>query len=113
MLTGDKITEIFCITDEFCKKSDEEVKNLKKLPHDGIRRRNRYCEMSDSEIITVLMLYHLGVFKNFKHFYLHFICIHLRQEFPKALSYNRFIQLEPRVFMPVMFFFLYNTFLSC
>jgi hypothetical protein len=29
MLTRDKITEIFCITDEFCKKFDEEVKNSK------------------------------------------------------------------------------------
>ena len=93
MLTKDKITEIFCITDEFCKKFDEEVKNLKKLPEDGIRRRNRSCGMSDSEIITIPMLYHFGDFKNFKHFYLHFIGIHLQQEFHKALSYNRFIQL--------------------
>ena len=88
MLTKDKITEIFCITDEFCKKFDEEVKNLKKLPEDGIRRRNRSCGMSDSEIITIPMLYHFGDFKNFKHFYLHFIGIHLQQEFHKALSYN-------------------------
>jgi hypothetical protein len=48
MLTGDKVTEIFCITDEFCKKSGEEAKNLKKLPENGIRHRNRPCEMSDS-----------------------------------------------------------------
>ena len=104
MLTKNKITEIFCITDDFCKKFDEEVKNLKKLPDNGRPRRNRPCEMSDSEIITVLILYHFGVFKNFKHFYLHFIRIHLRHEFHKALSYSRFIQLEARVFMPVMFF---------
>jgi hypothetical protein len=104
MLTQDKITEIFCITDEFCKKFDEEVKNLNKLPGDGKRRRNRPCEMSDSEIITILIMYHFGDFKNFKHYYLHFIRIHLKKEFPEALSYSRFIQLEPRVFMPMMFF---------
>jgi hypothetical protein len=27
MLTNDKITEIFCMTDEFCRKFNEEVKN--------------------------------------------------------------------------------------
>ena len=42
MLTKDKITEIFCITGGFCRKFDEEVKNLKKLSKDDIRRHNRY-----------------------------------------------------------------------
>ena len=45
MLNGDKITGFFCITDEFCRNFDEEVKNLKKLPQDGIRHRNRSREM--------------------------------------------------------------------
>jgi hypothetical protein len=30
----------------------------------------------------------------------------LRKDFPKALSYSRFIQLEPRCFMTVMFFLI-------
>jgi hypothetical protein len=41
MLTNDKINEIFCMTDGFCRKFNEEVKKLQKLPGDGIRRRNR------------------------------------------------------------------------
>jgi hypothetical protein len=113
MLTIDKITEIFCITDEFCKKFDETVKNFQTLPESGKRRRNRPCEMSGSEIMTVLMLYHFGDFKNFKHFYLHFICIHLKKEFPEALSYSRFIQLEHRLFMPMMFFLNMARFGKC
>jgi hypothetical protein len=83
MLTNDKITEIFCITDEFCKKFNEEVKKLQKLPENGMRHRNRPCDMSGSEIITILLLYHFGDFKNFKHYCLHFICVHLRKDFPK------------------------------
>ncbi|MCL2597208.1 MAG: hypothetical protein FWD66_06045, partial [Paludibacter sp.] len=35
---------------------------------------------------------------------LHYICVHLKNEFPKALSYNRFVQIEHRVFIPMMFF---------
>ena len=105
MLTIDKITEIFCITDDFCQNFALELAKHPKLPaEDEKKHRNRPCEMSDSEIITILMLFHFGSFRNFKHFYLHYICVHLKKEFPKALSYNRFVQIEHRVFMPMMFF---------
>jgi hypothetical protein len=104
ILTTDKITEIFCIADDFCKEFTKELAQTPTLLKDGKKRRKRPCGMSDSEMITVLMLYHFGIFNSFKHFYLHYICVHLKKEFPKALSYNRFIQLEHRVFMPVMFF---------
>ena len=71
---------------------------------DGKKRRNRPCEMSDSEIMTILMLFHFGTFKNFKHYYLHYIGEHLKSEFPKRLSYNRFVAVQHRVFVPMMFF---------
>ena len=104
MLTQDKIIEIFCIADDFCKEYASEIKKLKRLPENGKKRRNRACEMSDSEIITILMLFHFGTFKNFKHYYLHYIGVHLKREFPKQLSYNRFVAVEHRVFVPIMFF---------
>ena len=46
MLTQDKITEIYCIADEFCKNFDQEVKNIKKIEEEGGRTHNRSCEMS-------------------------------------------------------------------
>jgi len=105
MLTKYKITEIFCIADDFCKHFAIEMAKQPKLPAaDEKRHRNRPCEMSDSEIITILMLFHFGTFKNFKHYYLHYIGVHLKNEFPKQLSYNRFVQIEHRVFMPMMLF---------
>ena len=104
MLTQDKITEIYYIADDFCKEFAQEIKKHKILSKDGQKRRNRSCEMSDSEIMTILLLFHFGSFKNFKHYYLHYICIHLRKEFPKQLSYNRLVEIEHRVFIPMMFF---------
>jgi len=104
MLTKDKIIEIFCMADDFCKEFSQEIKKHQLKPNDGKKHRNRSCEMSDSEIITVLLLFHFGTFKNFKHYYLHYIGIHLKNEFPKQLSYNRFIAIEHRVFVPMMFF---------
>jgi len=104
MLTHDKIIEIFCIADDFCKKFSQEIKKHQIAPKDGKKHRNRSCEMSDSEIITILLLFHYGTFKNFKHFYLHYIGIHLQEYFPKQLSYNRFVAVEHRVFIPMKLF---------
>ena len=104
MLTPDKITEIFCIIDDFCKEYAIEISKKQILPNDGKKHRNRSCEMSDSEIMTILLMFHFGTFKNFKHYYLHFIGVHLKKEFPKQLSYNRLVEIEHRVFVPLMFF---------
>ena len=46
MLTQDKIIEIYCIADDFCKEFAQEFKKLKTLPNNGTKRRNRSCEMS-------------------------------------------------------------------
>jgi hypothetical protein len=113
MLTNDKVTEIFCIADDFCKEFGQEFKNIKKLPEDGKKRRNRSCEMSDSEIMTILLLFHFGTFKNFKHYYLHYIGVHLRKDFPEQLSYNRFVAIQHRVFVPMMFFLNTVCFGNC
>ena len=77
MLTNDKIIEIFCMADDFCKNFSQEIKKHQLQPKDGKKHRNRPCEMSDSEIMTVLLLFHFGTFKNFKHYYLHYIGVHL------------------------------------
>lgn len=50
MITGDKITEIFCATDEFSKNFDEEIENMPLLGSRGKSRRRRAASMSDSEI---------------------------------------------------------------
>jgi hypothetical protein len=70
ILASDKITEIFCIADDFCKECSRDIKKLQIQPGDGKRHGNRPMWMSESEIITILLLFHFGTFRNFKHFYL-------------------------------------------
>lgn len=114
LLTKDKITEIYCSVDDFYKDYTEVIKENKSLPSgDGIKRRNRLHEMSDSEIITILLLYHFGSFKNFKHYYLMYIGVTLREEFPKQLSYCRFVSIEHKVFAPMMLFLNIICFGKC
>jgi hypothetical protein len=103
-LAEGKIIEIFRIADDFRKEYSLELSKLPKPDESGRKHRNHPCEISDSEIITVLLPYHFGIFNNFKYFYMHYIRIHLHKEFPKTLSYSRFIQIELRVFAPLMFF---------
>ena len=55
MITKDKVTEIFCIIDEFDKNlSAELAKNLRLPSHnsDGKHYRNRKGRLSESEIMT-------------------------------------------------------------
>ena len=114
LLTQDKITEIFCMVDDFCQQYQEEIQKNKPLPTlDGKKTRNRSHQMSDSEIMTILMLYHFGSFKNFKHFYLMYIGVTLRREFPKQLSYNRFVAIEHKVFTPMILFLNLCRFGQC
>lgn len=88
MITNDKIIEIFCATDEFSKKYEEEMENMPLLSSEGKVRRRRAASMSDSEIMTILIMFHFGTFDNFKHYYLHFIKLHLKSDSPDAVSYN-------------------------
>jgi hypothetical protein len=68
-LTTDKITEIYCITDDFCKEFSKEIKKYQIHPDDGKRHRNHSFAMSDAEIITIMICFHYGSFCNLNHFW--------------------------------------------
>ena len=55
------------------------------------RMRNCKGQMSKSEITTILLCYHFGSFRNFKHYYLFFIEEHLASYFLYAVSYTCFV----------------------
>ena len=42
--------------------------------------------------MTILTVSHFGTFANFKHYYLYYIKVHLHEEFPDAVSYNRLVE---------------------
>jgi len=45
--------------------------------------------MSDSEIITIMIGFHLGAYKTFKHYYREIVCGYWKDLFPNRLFYNR------------------------
>ena len=113
MTTDCKVTELFCIIDEFCKHFDAENAGNLLEDNSGVKRRRRAASLSDSEIMTILLYFHFGTFRNFKHYYLFFIKGTMKSYFPKAVSYNRFVELESRVFFQLMFFLNLGAFGRC
>jgi len=88
MITIDKITDIFCVVDEFCLKFDEKVE-----PLTIGNKAKKQPIMSKSEVISIATIFHLGGFRCFKHFYIFYVQKHMQNEFPKTVSYNRFTEL--------------------
>jgi hypothetical protein len=103
MLTPDKIIEIFVKVDDFCKEFDPMLKKSR-VETDIVKTRNRSASLSDSEVITLLIAFQSGHFTNLKHFYLNHICPYYKAYFPGLVSYNRFVELQQRVAVPMMLF---------
>ncbi len=67
MITKNKITEIFCIIREFDKNFEFELKKNLLPVTAGKQHRNRKASLSDSKTMTILLLFHFGTYRNFKH----------------------------------------------
>lgn len=57
--------------------------------------------MSDSVVMTIMILYHLKSYRSLKDFYISHICKHVQDCFPNCVSYNRFVELQRRVLQPL------------
>jgi hypothetical protein len=106
-LFSHKVAEIFVKVDDFCNEFELEFKKQALPCTNAVKKRNRKATLSDSEIITILIAFHGGQFRNFKHFYTGYVCLHLRDCFPNVVSYNRFIELSHRSAVPFMLFLHY------
>jgi hypothetical protein len=98
----DQITEIFVNVDNFYSQFKKEIK--KHQLSTTKKQRNRKFTMSASEVMTIMILFHLSNQKNIKHFYLFYIKQHLKKEFPNTVSYNRFTELMQSVLLPLAFY---------
>lgn len=109
----DKITEIFYLIDEFCKEFELAKEDHILQEKTSQRKRNRKFKLNDSEVITILVMFHQGQFRNLKHFYVYYVQKHLQREFPETVSYNRFVELQKKAFMPMCVFLRTSCLGSC
>jgi len=99
MIIYSKITEIFCLVDEFCKEYGEVVDRALIG-----NKAKRPAVMSQSEIITIAVIFQLSGFRTFKHFYIFYVKVHMKDEFPDTVSYNRFTELMQQNLMAMALF---------
>lgn len=99
MIDINKVNDIFCLVDEFCKDFDRSTSGFLLG-----RASKRPPVMSKSEVISICLLFHLSGFRCFKHFYMFYLQKHMKSEFPRTVSYNRFVELSQSVLMPMTIF---------
>lgn len=99
MIDFNKISDIFCLVDEFCKDFDKSTRSFILG-----KPSKRPPVMSKSGVISICLLFHLSGFRCFKHFYISYLQKHMQSEFPKTVSYNRFVELSQSVPVPMTMF---------
>jgi Transposase DDE domain len=93
------IVTVFCKIDDFCQEYEAEMN--RKLLTEGKRKRVRASGLTISEMMTIVVLFQTSGYRTFKDYYLRQIQTGMRKEFPGAVSYNRFIELMPRITLPL------------
>ena len=104
MLSSLKVTEIFFIIDEFDKNFEKIVSDHSLVQNTDLKQRNRKSTLSDSEVITILILFHSGHYRDLKHYYINHVKKHMKSEFPQTVSYNRFVELQKKVVVKLSIF---------
>ena len=104
MLSSLKVTEIFFIIDEFDKNFEKIVSDHSLVQNTDLKQRNRKSTLSDSEVMTILILFHSGHYRDLKHYYINHIKKHMKDEFPQTVSYNRFVELQKKVVVKLSIF---------
>ena len=97
MLSSHKVTEIFFIIDEFDKNFEKILSDHSLVQNTDLKQRNRKSTLSDSEVMTILILFHSGHYRDLKHYYINHVKKHMKSEFPQTVSYNRFVELQKKV----------------
>ena len=95
----DSLVELFCHVDDFWKLFQPLW--YEHLLAEGQRQRLRATQLSESEIMTILIHFHQSRYRTFRDYYTRHVMSHLSGEFPDLVSYERFVNLIPRVGIPL------------
>jgi hypothetical protein len=101
-MTEKMITKIFCDIDDFMQ--EFELIYKQKMIEENTMKKKLNSKLSMSEIMTILVYFHRSGYRTFKDFYIKYILKSLKQAFPNIVSYNRFIELIPTIFVPLVAF---------
>ena len=98
------LLHVYTIVDDYCK-TFEPIWNSTLLPSTS-RKSGRPCTMSLSEVMSILVSFHLSDYRHFKGFY-KFLELHCKAEFPSLVSYSRFVTHMKVATIPLVGFFTF------
>ena len=98
------LVDIFYFVDEFCKEIEKTMEGHLLVDESAKKRRKRAFIMSDSEVITIMIMFHQSRFRDLKSFYINYIQRHCTRDFPHTVSYNRFVELQQKALLPMVIF---------
>ena len=94
--------QLFCDIDDFCQTYLPRWKQT--LLETEQKRRQRPRMLSESEVMTIAVYFQMSVYRRFKWYYQQYVLVHLRDEFPRLPSYNRFVELMSEMIIPLAAF---------
>jgi len=95
----ESLLELFVSVDDFCQVFLPFWERT--LLQDGSKEHRRPGQLSVSEMMTIVIHFHQSHYRNFKTYYTEHVCQHLSKEFPKLISYERFVILRPSILGPM------------
>lgn len=95
-----ELTALFYLVDEFCKSFEPDWRAY--LVVSGERHRRKPSAMTLSEVLTILVFFHMSNHRTFKHYYTDYVRAHLRSDFPRLVSYGRFVELTTEAAVPLL-----------
>lgn len=66
-----------------------------------VGRSGRQPSLATSEVMTIIIYFHMSRYRDFKTYYTQYVMKHLRREFPNLVSYTRFVELMPTSLRPL------------
>lgn len=94
---------IFCDIDDFCIEYEKYCTKHLLLDKEKVMPAT---SMALSEIMTIVVYFHLSNYRTFKKYYLEYVCVHLRKCFPILLSYNRFVEVMQMTIAPLLLYLI-------
>ncbi len=104
------LTEIYVDVDDFCKENAEFIGKI--FDFFGVPNSSYPTKLILSEVMSIMIYYHLMPYKNFKKYYIQHVQTDLASDFPDLVSYNRFCELMPRAFFVLVLYLSYRCSLS-
>ena len=101
---------VFCDVYDFCKEYERYCMHSLMMEKQRIIPKTR---MALSEIMTILIMYHLSGYRTFKWYYTKYVMVYQKKNYPDLVSYNRFVEIMEYSLVPLVLYIVRARFVKC